>query len=234
MHFRVLVVEGIISAGKSTLINEVLVPELSKTMRVKVIREPVDEWVRLGLLQRFYADKKRWAYTFQTKAFRDRIVECQKALDSLIAEPVDLFIMERSPLSDQIFMRTLFRDGDVDQLEMDMYLEWCNLWKQLMPFELDLFLYVRTDLDHCMQRLVTRSRDGEAGIPKAYQAELLEEHERVFNPLGIGFEGSNHPIVDGRPGVQGVPCLVIDGTPDYRVDTQARKDLLSKLTERIG
>lgn len=215
----VIAVEGLIGAGKSTLIQEVLLPALSKKHRVKIIREPVEGWVASGLLQRFYGDQKRWSYTFQTKAFFDRITEARRVMSerSMVPEneQADVILMERSPLSDQIFMRTLREEGAVDELEMSMYQDWCYLWHTFMPFTISLFLYVRTDLDQCMTRLHTRSREGEAGVSCDYQARLLQEHEAEFR----------------RPMTKdGTRCWSLEGNCDYRTD-QAKRDRLVRWIE---
>jgi len=214
----VLVVEGLIGAGKSTLIRDVLLKELSQKQRVQVIREPVDEWVQSGLLQRFYGDKQRWGYSFQTKAFHDRIMEARKIMAERAVLPVDeqadVILMERSPISDQIFMRTLYADGNVDDLEFSMYNDWCQLWSLLLPFKINLFVYVRTDLEDCMRRLKMRSRDGEAGISAEYQAHLLREHDAAFN----------RPVLP-----DGTRCLVVDGSPDYRADAELRGQLIEQI-----
>lgn len=214
----VLIVEGLIGAGKSTLIRDVLLPELSRNHKVQVIREPVDEWVKSGLLQRFYGDKRRWSYSFQTKAFYDRIMEARTVMAERARLPVeeqaDVVVMERSPLSDQIFMRTLHDEGAVDDLEYSMYQDWCHLWSLVLPFQISLFLYIRTDLDRCMARLQDRSRDGETGVSREYQAHLLREHDREFL----------RPVLD-----DGTACLVIDGAPDYRHDTVLRQQLVQQV-----
>lgn len=206
----VIAVEGLIGAGKSTLLN-VLRDELSKSFKVAIVQEPVDQWVSSGLLQRFYADKQRWSYSFQTKAFYDRITEAQQCFREF--PDADIILMERSPVSDQIFMKTLHKDGFVDDLEYSMYKDWCSMWETLLPFSISLYLYVRTGLDDCMQRLVKRSRDGEHGVNRDYQARLLEEHDREF----LGDDDS----------------LVIDGTPDFRMDISARKTLIETILRRM-
>lgn len=216
----VLIVEGLIGAGKTTLIRDVLLPELSKHHKVQVIREPVDAWVKSGLLQRFYGDKHRWSYTFQTKAFHDRIMEARNIMAERArlppAEQADVIVMERSPLSDKIFMRTLHDEGAVDDLEYTMYQDWCDLWSLVLPFQISLFLYIRTDLDQCMSRLQQRSRDGETGVSRDYQAHLLREHDREFH----------RPVL-----ADGTKCLVIDGSPDYRQDSVLRQRLMQQVAQ---
>lgn len=221
---RVIAVEGLIGAGKSTLLQEVLVPELelSQQCRVIVIREPVEEWVASGMLQRFYGDQKRWAYTFQAKAFHDRVMEARRVLTQQAALPpaarADFILMERSPVSDQIFMRTLHAEGMVDDMEFALYQEWVQLWADLCALKVDLFVYVRTDVPLCMQRLNQRSRDGETRVTPEYQAHLLREHELQF-------------ASQRRP--DGTPCICVDGTPDYRANASLRQQLVQLILDSV-
>jgi len=197
----VILVEGLISAGKSTLISKCLVPQLeAKGLRVRIIKEPVDKWVDTGILQKFYADPTRWGYSFQTKAFHDRIME---AINVYTKERADVYLMERSPYSDHIFMTTLHENKNVSDMEYDMYKEWWSLWHKLLPFTPDMILYLKTTVENCMERLKIRNRDGESGVSKEYQQQLLSHHDRLFD----------HDKVTIGP--YQVECRPIDGNQNF-------------------
>src|SRR5437868_4560414 len=101
----ILDIEGIISAGKTTLIEECIIPVLvERGWRVKLIKEPVDEW--MDILPLFYEDTKRWAYHFQTVAFHSRLRESDRMWQEY-KDTTDIFITERSVISDTLFMKTL-------------------------------------------------------------------------------------------------------------------------------
>lgn len=62
----IISVEGNIGAGKSTLLS---------LLDMEVIKEPVDEWENTGgknILEKYYEDPKRWAFTFQLNALHSR------------------------------------------------------------------------------------------------------------------------------------------------------------------
>ena len=75
---KMLVVEGNIGAGKSTFLSI-----LQRKLPVDVVFEPTNKWQQVGedgnLLDLFYKDTLRWAYTFQSYAFISRI---QSLLDN--------------------------------------------------------------------------------------------------------------------------------------------------------
>jgi len=59
-------IEGNLGAGKSTLLS---------FLKVKTIKEPVEEWSNVAgtnILERYYNDAKRWAFTFQLNALHSR------------------------------------------------------------------------------------------------------------------------------------------------------------------
>src|SRR5437016_4570661 len=119
----VVVVDGVIGAGK-TVFLEMARSELTKRgLNTVIVEEPVDKWHKSGILQRFYADPKRWGYHFQTKAFHDRVVENIKMFETH-GTKADVFILERSPFTDTLFMELLHEAGDVDEMEMKDYREW--------------------------------------------------------------------------------------------------------------
>ena len=74
---KYFVVEGNIGAGKSTFLKVI-----NTFLNAQVVYEPHEKWQNVGgenLLENFYADTQRWAYTFQTYAFITRILEREKA-----------------------------------------------------------------------------------------------------------------------------------------------------------
>ena len=100
---RCISLEGNIGAGKSTLLR------LLGERGMKVVEEPVNRWQDAGsgsanLLQMFYDDPNRWAFTFQTFAFLSR---AQTAVATMRTPPgrgrdsEGAFVLERSLLSDK-------------------------------------------------------------------------------------------------------------------------------------
>ena len=72
----IISIDGNIGSGKSTLIN-ILKDEFRFDENIIFLDEPVNEWLQINdgttnILDYFYNDKKRWAYTFQNLAFITR------------------------------------------------------------------------------------------------------------------------------------------------------------------
>ena len=218
----VIAIEALIGAGKTTLIHQCLLPIfLEKGWKVTVIDEPVCKWESDKLLKKFYDDPKRYAYHFQTKAFHDRVRECQSQYRKHKDE-TDIFILERSIFSDTLFMKTLHDLGTIDDMEMEHYKEWWNLWEEVMPFQPDMFIYLKPDLDVCMKRVKERARDGEEGVKKEYQSLLEKKHDEFF-------EGDAVEVSKGHY----VPVLPLATNSNFRDDIRVKKMIADLIEKKI-
>lgn len=96
-------VEGNISVGKSTFLKEIANTTLELQDLVEVVQEPVDKWQDIGpdhfnILNAFYAEPHRYAYTFQNYVFVTRVMQERASSGSI--KPLRL--MERSVFSDRM------------------------------------------------------------------------------------------------------------------------------------
>lgn len=66
---KLISVEGNIGSGKSTLLKFIV----NKFPSVKLIDEPVQDWMDSDLLGLYYRDPQRWSLTFQTYCLFSRI-----------------------------------------------------------------------------------------------------------------------------------------------------------------
>lgn len=170
-------IEGVIGAGKTTVCNEleVNIKNLNiGNMKVKILKEPVDLWCKLGLLDRFYKDQNRWAFTFQVTAL---VTKCMELMN---LEENTIYIIERSPYTDlNCFAKLCNISGSIDQMEMTIY----NLYFKHFISELETkciikFIYLKTSPEICMERIKKRNRTEEKDIPIEYLISLEELHDK--------------------------------------------------------
>ena len=154
---RVIIIDGIIGAGK-TVLATCLADELkSRGWEVCVILEPVKQWVGVGILQLFYSDPVRYGYSFQSFVYATRVMAIELAVR--VNPHADFYILERSPVTDAIFME--LQRGVIDPVEFKMYESWRQAWKTVLSLETAQVLFLRTSLETCMSRIALRNRDGE-------------------------------------------------------------------------
>ena len=172
----IISVDGGIGVGKTTLLGhlQAAMPD------VEVVLEPVGEWMRLkdatgkSLLELFYEDKKRWAYTFQNCAILTRL---RTILAAMRTTTKRVILTERSVLTDRyVFAEMLRADGTLDPLEWELYETWFNTFAADLPIK--GVVYLTTGVGTSAQRIVTRGRAGEEHIPLDYLAALDAQHHR--------------------------------------------------------
>ncbi len=184
----IISLDGNIGAGKSTLLSEIR----NRLHDVHIVDEPVGQWTSLknaegkNLLELFYEDKKRWAYTFQNCAILTRLKNIQDAVENLdltIKEP-QVIITERSVLTDKhVFAEMLYDAGDIDPLEWDLYESWFNIFGKKYPVK--GIIYISTSANTSNDRIQLRNRLGEDKIGIDYLDSLDKQHKKWINNTNI-------------------------------------------------
>jgi deoxyadenosine/deoxycytidine kinase len=183
-----ILLEGNIGAGKSTL---------GRTLKASglfdFIEEPVEAWQEgfaANLLDAFYSDMKRWAFTFQITAFITRAKTWKEVLARTNHSRV---VLERSIFTDRyVFATNSHRLGGMTDAEWQVY---CGLWEFLVSnycVEPDCILYYRTPAEVCVERMKSRGRSEEAGVSLAYlqQLEALHDQWLLEHPRAVTLDGS--------------------------------------------
>jgi deoxyadenosine/deoxycytidine kinase len=167
-------IEGNIGSGKSTLLEKIK----RASPEILFVPEPVDEWNTFvdsstgeTILEKYYKDQGRWAFTFQMMAFITRVSQLKKFLnrDSIV-------VMERSVFTDrEIFAKMLRDSGKIHVIEYAIYLKWFD--ELVGGLQIDGVVYVNTTPEVCEQRIAKRSRKGESNISFDYLEECGRYHD---------------------------------------------------------
>ncbi|KAK9851909.1 hypothetical protein WJX84_009907 [Apatococcus fuscideae] len=189
-----LCVEGNISAGKSTFLQALVADsvELQDHLPFSVVPEPVAKWQGANgapnLLQMFYQEPARYAYTFQNYVFMTRVM--QEKESNRAPEPMRL--MERSVFSDRmVFVKAVHEAQWMNDMELSVYDAWFDPILQILPSLIpDGFIYLRAQPQTCLKRLQERARSEEGGVNLGYLENLHEKHESWLFPPQRQSEGS--------------------------------------------
>jgi deoxyadenosine/deoxycytidine kinase len=192
---KIYTIEGNIGAGKTTILNII-----GKNFDdVTFVEEPVSQWQNLGgenLLEKFYQDPERWGFTFEFYSMLSKIKCLMKAADS----EKNIIIIERSILSNKIFIDISKEMNKLNDLEYGMLINTYNFYRQNVYPILNGIIYLNTPVDLCVQRIIKRNRGGESNVDKNYLLMLKEKFDELSNYSTI-------------------PTLVIDGNFDLERDS---------------
>ncbi len=204
LNKHLFVLEGNIGAGKSTLLKliEQFLPALT------IIPEPTNKWQQVGtentnILDLFYKDTKRWAYTFQSYAFISRV---QSMLDFQAQQPDNsVSVLERSVYCDRFcFAKNCYEAGLMSEIEWAIYKEWFAWLVESHVPKPTGFIYLRTTPQICHNRSLKRARSEETGIPLTYFEALHKKHEDWLI--------NKHDIIST---IENIPVLTLDCNDEF-------------------
>ncbi|KAL3503917.1 hypothetical protein ACH5RR_033758 [Cinchona calisaya] len=252
-------VEGNISVGKTTFLQRIAHETLELRDLVEIVPEPIDKWQNVGpdhfnILDAFYAEPHRYAYTFQNYVFVTRVMQERESSGGI--KPLRL--MERSVFSDRmVFVRAVHEAKWMNEMEISIYDSWFDPVVSCLPGLIpDGFIYLRASPDTCHKRMLLRKREEEGGVSLDYLCDLHEKHESWLFPSESGnhgvfsvskipqvFDCSLSPDIRDRvfylegdhmhSSIQKVPALVLDCEPniDFSKDIEAKRHYARQVAE---
>ena len=185
MAVRLLTVEGLIGAGKSSQV-QMLRDRLGDD--VVILEEPVEKWMESGLLQGFYNGELS-APTFQMAV----LVSLFGPLISAVLRKPKLIISERSPFSNA----GVFAKANLQGAELSAYLYTLKELMAALPEIKVTSVYLELSVETAMQRVRHRDRDTESAISQDYMQLLHDLHDRLDGSLP---EGSQFVRIDAEGG----------------------------------
>ena len=175
-------IEGNIGAGKSTVLEH-LETYLTQAYPGKILflKEPLDIWEQFHdenghtILEKFYKNQNRYAFTFQVMAYITRLSLLKNAIKE--NPDAEIIIIERSLCADKnIFMNMLHDDGIVESMEFSLYNKWYSEFIQ--EYRVDAVIYMDSNPETCRHRINKRNRNGEDGIPIEYLQKCRDYHSK--------------------------------------------------------
>lgn len=177
----IISVEGNIGVGKSTFIN-ILKSKWDEKDGCEVIPEPVDMWKNLvnsdgkNILQTFYEDIPRWAYSFQNVACITRMMKIENTIRNTNSKYI---FLDRSLGTDKnVFEAMLYDQGQINQMEHQMYTLWCDFYHKYVRSQSNqIYIYLKASPETCASRIKKRGRVEEESIELDYLKGLNDYHD---------------------------------------------------------
>ena len=177
---KLISIDGGIGSGKSTIIEELKKLHLEDFIFVP---EPIHEWNIIKdkdgktMIQKFYADKEKYGFSFQMMAYESRLALLQ---DAVALNPDAIIVTERSLDTDRyVFAKMLYDDGFIEDVLMQIYLKWFDHF--IKDIRIENIIYIDSTPDKCLERIAIRSRPGEEGIELAYLSKCDEYYKAMMS-----------------------------------------------------
>ena len=201
---KIISIEGNIGTGKSTLLSE-LRKTYANDSTICFLDEPVHVWNTVKdengvtILEKYYADQKRYAFSFQMMAYISRL----SAMRAALKKNYRFIITERSIYTDSaVFAKMLYDDKKIESVEYKIYKNW--LHEFIADFPPVKFIYLQAHPKISFQRVAQRGRQGEV-IPLEYLENCHIYHQEWL-------------LIENKE-----PLLILDANTDM---TTENKDIL--------
>jgi len=213
------IVEGNIGTGKTTMLEAIKkhMPHLS------VQFESVAQWQKSdnskSILQRFYDDAPRWAYTMEVASLRTRVPEHI----SLQKNKELTQILERSIYSGfHCFAYNGYLSKFLQPVEWEVFKQWFDFAVRKCEAPRG-FIYLQADPETSYERTKKRNRAEESTLPLDYINQIHQRHEEFL----VHKKNVHHSIKD-------IPVLVLDCNKDLTVDEATLYSYLEKIEQFIA
>ena len=202
-------IDGNIGSGKSRLIQE-LQKQNAFDSNIVFIPEPVKIWNEIKdergitIIENFYKNKSKWAFSFQIMAYISRLAQLKKYIRE---NPTSILITERCTYTDRFVFAQMLHDDDlIGDIDMKIYLMWFDEFMKDIPIK--GFIYVKTKPHKCFERVKKRNRKGEQ-IPVEYLEKCHIYHQNW--------------LIDEKN------VLILDGNQEYQEDNKLINDWAAKI-----
>ena len=173
---KIYALEGNIGAGKTTIMK--IIGQYFTS--VEFVEEPVSQWQNLGgmnLLDAFYSDPQRWGFSFEFYSMLSKI----KALLNAANSDKPVIVIERSILSNKVFMDLSHELGKLEEMEFRMLMNTYDFYLQHVYPQLSGIIYLDTPVDECIKRITKRNRGEECSIERSYLQKIKEKMDVMAN-----------------------------------------------------
>jgi deoxyadenosine/deoxycytidine kinase len=175
----IISIEGNIGSGKSTLIDMMKNKWSDKHPNYIFLKEPVDIWENIkdknddeNILQKFYKDSNKYAFSFQMLAYMTFHQQLIKAINESNENTI-IFCERSMDSSKAIFAKMLYDSGAINNIEYQVLK---MFYYQIKNIPIDIIAYIDSTVQTCYERIKYRARTGEHNIQIKYLKKCEKYH----------------------------------------------------------
>lgn len=170
--------EGSIASGKSRLTTQ-----LEQALGFRSFPEPVAD---KGYLELFYADPRRYAFSFQIEMLRRRWDIHRLAMLECKAGTSPGTLLDRGLPGDRVFARMHYQAGNLHALEWQTYEALYSEFMSVPHLQPTVLIYLDVTPETSLHRIKKRNRPSEEQITLDYLSTLGEAYRRLLAEIESG------------------------------------------------
>ena len=165
-------IDANIGAGKTNACHAIASAATASGRQVRVLEEPTHHPKFSHFLERYYEDLKSGkntggAFAMQMFMLCQRYEQHRLAVEQAWGDQGIVVVQDRPIYGDTVFATTAMERGFMTREEYDLYVDmYRNMSRDVMPP--DIFVYLDVSPEECHERMASRARSQEDGVPLDY------------------------------------------------------------------
>jgi len=210
-----LFLEGLISAGKSTLCKSIEYYLSKYGIVFNIYPEPINQ----KLLDLFYTDIKTHAFSFQSITIRERVHLFNDALTFLNENGKGLVMIDRSSLGDCAFALMHHKSGNISDQQFVVYADLTKPKDNVKTKNVKkVIVNLECTPEKARERVIYRGKENEINsCTVEYLSDLKKSYHQVFTQNGSIIECEVIKQIYDSMGINLTNIINIDYNKDYQL-----------------
>ena len=182
-----IAIDANIGAGKTNACHAIASAAMAAGHQTRVMEEPTHHPKFNHFLQRYYDDLQSGTNTDGACAMQ-MFMLCQRyeqhrlAVEQAWGTNGTIVIQDRPIYGDTVFATTAMERGFMTAEEYDLYVDvYRNMSRDVMPP--DVFVYLDVSPEECYDRMHSRGRSEEEGVPLDYLQQLYSNYQKLLTEM---------------------------------------------------
>ena len=182
-----ITIDANIGAGKTNACHAIASAATASGSPAKVLEEPTQHPKFNHFLQRYYDDLQSGkntggAFAMQMFMLCQRYEQHRLAVETAWGENGEVIVQDRRVLGDTVLVTTAMERGFMTPEEYQLYVDvYRNMSRDVMPP--DIFVFLDVSPEECYDRMHTRGRSEEDGVPLDYLQQLYGNYQKLLSEM---------------------------------------------------
>lgn len=182
-----ITIDANIGAGKTNACHAIASAALATGHNARVFEEPTHHPKFSHFLQRYYNDLQSGknsggGFAMQMFMLCQRYEQHRLAVEQAWGEHGMIVIQDRPIYGDTVFATTAMERGFMTPEEYELYVDvYRNMSRDVMPP--DLFVFLDVSPEECYERMSSRGRSAEEGVPLDYLQQLYANYQKLIGEM---------------------------------------------------
>ena len=182
-----ITIDANIGAGKTNACHAIASAATASGFPARVLEEPTHHPKFNHFLERYYEDLRTGhntggGFAMQMFMLCQRYEQHRLAVETAWGDQGQIIVQDRPIYGDTVFATTAMERGFMTAEEYHLYVDvYRNMSRDVMPP--DIFVFLDVSPEECYERMASRGRSQEVGVPLDYLQQLYDNYQKLIGEM---------------------------------------------------